>query len=139
MTAKEYFKNVLEAERELKRLAAAREHQMELATSITPQGEGEVVSHSRGAGIVESSAVMLAMIGEELDQKTSKYAKLIRQAMGYIDQLKSIRERELLTLRYICAKPWKEVQTCMGYEEEKSLYRLHGWALEHIQDLMGSE
>ena len=55
---------------------------------------------------------------------------LVRQAQDVIRQIPQARFREVLTLRYLCGHTWRTISDEMDYADGKSVFRVHGWALQ---------
>ena len=70
---------------------------------------------------------------EKIDRKAEQYAKAITDAETLISSLERPKYREVLTLRYIEGYQWRKICEIMGYRDEKSAYRLHGWALAEAE------
>jgi hypothetical protein len=77
----------------------------------------------------EDVALHLADLGHDLDEEEAKYTAIVKEAKWVIEQIHQERFREVLTLRYICGHSWKTIRDEMDYAGEKSVYKVHGWAL----------
>ena len=75
-------------------------------------------------------------LSDRLGNTAAEYAKLVSDAEGLISRLERQRHRQVLTLRYIEGRPWKAISDIMGYQDEKSVFRVHGWALKAAQQLL---
>ena len=128
MRAKNILINALVAKREIQSINRRRAQYMEMATGLSGFTDGHVKSsnvHSQ----VESAAIRLTELCEKLDNKAEQYAKDIADAEALIASLERPKYRQVLTLRYIEGQPWRVICAEMGYRDEKSAYRIHGWAL----------
>ena len=135
MTIKQYFESVRQAERELKLIRRQQEHTLELATRMGGAG-GE--THIRSPGIrspVETAGIRLADLSSELQSEAERYLALIEEARRLISRIPQERFREVLTLRYICGHSWRTVRDEMDYAGEKSVYKVHGWALQAAEKI----
>ena len=132
MTAKETMREVRNAEERVKDIKAQRAHYMDVATNASaPIGDG-IRGGSGGGGRVEAAVLWLDDLDRQIETATGAYTEAYMRAAQLIGRLTSSRARRLMNLRYLCGKSWKEIQAEMGYEDEKSAYRLHGGALAEI-------
>ena len=69
----------------------------------------------------------------ELEAARRRYCAMQEKARALIDALPNQRHRQVLTLRYLCGMSWPEITEEMGYSEEKSAFRVHGRALQVIK------
>lgn len=135
MQAKEFMQQVRVAEQELKMIGAKRRHYEDLARSVGC-GIGSATAKPSGASRVEAAAVGLVDLFTDLDVKERQYVALIRKAEELIARLPRERHRQILTLRYLSGWSWKSISDEMEYHDPKSVYRVHGWALQELQKLM---
>ena len=135
MDSKAFFLSILKAHEELRLLQDEKERYAELATSLGSMGQGLVRSsekHSR----VESAAIRLAEITEKLDAQANQYIDLLDYGRRIITAIPNDKQRQVMTYRYICGYGWKYIQEKMKYNDIKSVYRLHGWALQAADALL---
>lgn len=138
MTAKDIMRAVRDTEARLRDLKAQRAHYMDVATNASaPIGDG-IRSGSGGVGRVEAAVLWLDDLDRQIEAATGAYTEAYMRAAQLIGQLPGSRARRLMTMRYLCGASWKEIQAEMGYEDEKSAYRLHGWALAEIDRILQS-
>ena len=135
MTAKLYMEQVRQAEDELKVIADQREHYLHLGGALAANFGGMPGAHDNHSR-VEVAAVGMADLATELDKKEAGYVRLVREAQALVDQIPVQRFRKVLVYHYFLGKPLKEVGQIMGYEDEKSVYRVRGYALSELQKLM---
>ena len=135
MKAKEYMQHVAKAERELKLITAKRRHFQDLAESMGG-GMGTTAAKPSGASRVECAAVALADLTTELDVKAAEYTAMIRKAEGLINKLPQEKFRQVLTYKYLVGMSWKSISDEMKYQDEKSVFRTHGYALRELQKLL---
>lgn len=136
MDSKELFKRVYVAQQEIKLLELRRRKYIEMATSASGMTE-TCIRGSGGNSRVEQAALQLVELADRVGNTAAEYERMVREAEGLISRLDSPRHRQVLTLRYIECKSWREINQLMGYEDEKSVYRVHGWALKAAQKLLG--
>ena len=85
---------------------------------------------------VEMSAIGVADLLQQLERKEKEYARVVKDAEEIIDKLPQEKFRMVLVLRYICGHSWKLIRDEMDYEDEKSVFRCHGYALKELQKVM---
>lgn len=134
MNAKDYLNKAREAEKALRVLRMEREHILAVATGIQGQ-TGSPVQSSPGSR-VENAAIRLADLEEKMEGQKAEYLRICQEAREKIGRIKRIRYREVLTLRYLCGLSWKSVSDRMGYQDEKSVFRVHGYALQEMQRIL---
>ena len=135
MTAKEFMSQVSKAEREMLLFSARRRHYEDLMSSIGANIGGGVHSQNVSSK-TETAAVGLVFMTEQLTAKIEEYTALIKKAEELIGKLSQENFRRILTLRYLCAWSWRSIRDEMGYKDEKSVYRCHGYALRELQKVM---
>ena len=133
MTAREYMARVRDAERKIRTLARQRDHLLEVATAVS--ASGEMVKSSPGSR-VERAAVSIADLEAMIDAESAAYRAIYEEAQRTLAQLKSQRARDVLTLRYMAGMAWADVAGAMGFQDEKSVFRLHGRALKMLQTIL---
>ncbi len=136
MQAKEFMLRVHRAEQELKLINAKKRHFMDLAMSIGSGMGNAVGGKPSGASRVEKAVVSLTDLTIELSVKEKEYVDLIRKAESLIDKLPQERHRQVLTLRYLSGWSWSNISDELNYKDAKSVYRVHGWALQELQKVM---
>ena len=85
---------------------------------------------------MESGAIGLVDLENDLNKKEAEYTKLVKQAEGLIEKIPQEKFRMILVLKYICGHSWKLLRDEMDYADEKSVYRCHGYALKALQKLL---
>ena len=140
MKAKQYFLQVLAAEKELKLIRAKIRHYEDLGYSIIGGSmDSPVVSHSRGSSRVEAAAMGIFDATRALERQAEEYVVLIRRAEQMVAKIAQERYREILTFRYLCGWSWRSISDELGYKDEKSVYRAHGYALAEAQKILDRE
>lgn len=135
MTSKELFNRVFAAQQEIKLLERRRRKYIEMACSAAGMSETSVRS-SGNKSRTEQAAMKLVELADRMGNTAAEYYKLVEDAEGLIARLDRPRHRQVLTLRYIECKGWREITRIMRYEDEKSVFRVHGWALRAAQKLL---
>lgn len=134
MTAKALLHEAYEARMEINTLMRRRDQYMAMATGTSGMSETAIRS-SEVKSKVESSAIRLVEICDRLDRKVAEYAQIIAQAEQLISRIERSKYRQVLSLRYLEGKSWKAICEIMGYRDEKSAYRIHGWALAEAEKI----
>ena len=136
MTAKEYLGQVRKAEQELIAISAKKRHYLDLAQAIGAKMSSTVVQASGNGSKTETAAIGLYEMTKLLDEKEKEYVDMVKKAEETIAKIKQEKFRQILTLRYLCRWSWKSIQDEMGYKDQKSTYRCHGYALRELQKIM---
>ena len=136
MTAKEFMLSVHRAEQELLVIKAKMNHFNDLMVAIGAHTGSPVIGKPSGASKTETAAVGLVFLTGQMEAKICEYTALIKKAEDLISKIQSDKFRKILTLKYICDWSWRSIQDELGYKDEKSVYRCHGYALKELQKLM---
>lgn len=136
MQAKEFMLSVQKAETELKIISAKKRHYADLAMSIGAKIRVVVIAKTDNGSKTETAAIGLYEMQELLDQKEKEYTALVRKAEGLIAKIPQEKFRLLLTYKYLCNWSWRSIRDELGYKDEKSVYRCHGYALRELQKVM---
>lgn len=135
MTSKAFFQSVARARETLRMLQEEKESYLDQATSLGGMGDTMIRSTEKRSR-VESAAIRLAEITEKLNAQAQQYLDILEQARQIIGRLENIRHRQVLTYRYLCGYDWAEIQQKLGYQDPKSAYRVHGWALKEADQVL---
>lgn len=136
MTAKEFLLSVQRAKHELKLISARKKHYSDLIFSIGSNIKPIVVQTSGNTSKTETAAVGLVDLNALLEEKEKDLVALIEKAEKKIDLIEQEKFREVLIRKYLCGQSWKTIRDEMGYKDEKSVYRCHGYALRELQKLL---
>ena len=140
MRAKDFFRAVIHAERELMMLRAQIAHLRDVGTSISGGNiDGCVVSHSRGGSRVESAAMGIYDATRKLEDQVREYTKVITKAQKVISMIPQDKYRQILTLRYLSGWSFRSISDELRYNDPKSVYRAHGWALAAAQRVINEK
>lgn len=135
MRAKDFFLAVRSAEHRLKILRARKLKYREMASSIGGMSETNIRSTGNRSR-TENAALRLVEIEDELDESANQYVALIDKAELVLNQMHNQRYRDVLTYRYICCMSWRTTADEMDYQDVRSAYRVHGWALAAAQRIL---
>lgn len=133
--AKEFFKQVRIAEREIKVLNAKLAHYEDLGFSMGGAA-GVIGNKQRGSSRVEMAAIGAVDVLRDLIEQQKQYMAIIARAEQIIRQIPQEKYRQVLNLRYICGLSFRSVSDELGYHDPNSVYRAHGWALTEAQRIM---
>lgn len=136
MPVKEFLSQVQRAETELRLIAERRAHFEDLAASVGGGIAKATLDKPSGGSRVETAAIGLVDLLTDLDVKEREYAAVVKKAEELIGKLPQQNHRVVLTLRYILNRSWSYISNFMNYKDPKSVYRVHGWALQELQKLM---
>ena len=136
MTAKAFLLSVQRAERELHLIVDRRRHYEDLIVAIGANTGKAVIGKPSGVSKVETAAVGLVWLAEQLKKKEEEYVKTIKKAEELIAKIPQPKFREVLTRKYLVGESWKTIRDKMDYQDEKSVYRCHGYAMKELQKLL---
>lgn len=137
MTAREFLLSVQRAERELKIISDRRRHYEDLIVSIgSNMGKTSFGKPSNPSSKTETAAVGIVYLIDQLTTKEKEYSAMVQKAEKLISGLKQDKFREILTRRYLNSESWRTIRDKMGYKDEKSVFRCHGYALRELQKVM---
>lgn len=138
MTSKEFFRQVLKAEKELKILQAKVRHFEDLGLTIT-SNTSAVGGHQQGTSRVELAAVGKVDATADLNREIKEYMALISRAEQVIRNIRQERYRQILNYHYLCGWSLRSVSDELGYNDPNSIYRAHGWALSEAQKILNKQ
>ena len=137
MKARDYFRQIRAAEKELKLIRAKIRHYNDIGLSITGGSmDSPVVSHSRGSSRVETAAIGIFETTRALEAQAEEYVAMIAKAEQIVASVGKERYRQILTLRYLADWTWKSISDELGYRDPKSIYKAHGYALAAAQEVL---
>ena len=138
MKAREFFRQVQRAERELKMLNAKIRHFEDLGLSIGSH-IGGVGGKQCGASKTETAAVGILDSTTDLNKQIQEYTALIARAEQVIRSIPQEKYRQILTYRYLCQWSFRSISDELQYNDPNSVYRAHGWALTEAQRVLNRE
>ena len=138
MTAKEFFRQVRRAERELKIIKAKLEHYEDLGFSLGGAA-GVIGNKQRGSSRVEMAAIGKVDVLRDLVDQQKEYMAIIARAEAIIRQVPQEKYRLILTYLYLLGKSPKWVSDELEYNDPNSVYRAKGWALWEAQQIMNKQ
>lgn len=136
MTAKQYLRQIRAQNRRIDSLIAEKDRLKQMAEGVSGMSYDDVKVQSARVtpGNRQTDAVCkLIDIEERITYEIDRYVDMREDAVRTIDMLPQGAERELLRYRYLCGLTWEKIAERMNYEV-RQIYRLHGRALQHIED-----
>ena len=132
MTTKEYLRQAPRLDMiidlklaQVERLKSLRER-VTASFSETPKGGG------CGDRVAEVTAKIYSML-EDINRDIDAYVDLKADIRKLVSKVQDERYRMVLEYRYLCSYNWEEIAKAMSYDE-RHVTKLHGWALNHIDD-----
>lgn len=135
MRAREFFRQVLRAETELKSLNARVRHYEELGLTIT-SNTSAVGGHQQGTSRVELAAIGTVDATMDLAAQIREYAAIVARAEQVIRAIPQEKYRKILDYKYLCGWSFRSISDELGYNDPNSVYRAHGWALHEAQKVL---
>ena len=138
MQAKDFFRQVRAAEKELKILRTKLRHFEELGMSMS--GSASTIGNKRrGTSRVELAACGAVDATMDLEKQRREYLAIIARAEHVIRQITQERYRQILEYHYICGKSLRWISDELEYKDPNSVYRAHGWALKEAQKILNKQ
>jgi len=110
-------------------LERAKQNAWDAATRVSPSAEP-----ARGGDRTSRRAERYGELSEAVDQERARLDSVLAEITGAIAQVEDNDLAALLTDRYICGLPWREVAANLHYSESNVKQTLHPKALRAIQD-----
>ncbi len=136
MTAKQYLRQIRTQNRHIDSLIAEKDRLKQMAEGVSGMSYDDVkVQFARVTpGNRQTDAVCkLIDLEKRITAEIDRYVDMREEAERCIDRLSQETERELLRYRYLCGLTWEKIAERMNYEV-RQIYRLHGRALQRIED-----
>ena len=126
------------AERELKMLNARLQHYEDIGISIG-SSSGTVGNKHRGSSRVEMAAIGAVDALSDIDRQRREFTAIIARAEQVIRAVPQDKYRQILTYRYLCGWSYRSISDELGYNDPRSIYRAHGWALMAAQQVLDKQ
>ena len=140
MTAKELFRRVRIAEREIKLINAKLAHYEDLGLSVGGiNSNGPSGNAHRSASRVEIAACGAVDALSDLDRQKRDLLAILSLAEHVIGLVTNDKYRRLLSYRYLCGWSFKAISDELEYSDPNSVYRAHGWALAAANRILQAE
>ena len=138
MKAREFFRQVQIAEKELKILNAKLQHYEDIGLSIGGSS-GVIGNKSRGSSRVELAAIGAVDVFRALRDQQQEYMAIIARAEHVIRNIRQEKYRQILNYRYMCGWSFRSISDELKYNDPNSVYRAHGWALREAQMIINKQ
>ena len=133
--ARDVLRGALDATAALRDLDRQRERYLSMIGGPGMRfGAGSMTKNCRS--MTEDIAIKLADLESDLQAEELRYLEQIQKARALIARIDKAHHRRVLTLRYLCGASWAEIGKEMGYSDDKSIFRVHGWALRDAQRVL---
>lgn len=133
---KEFFQAVWDAEGRIRRLKRRKARFEDMARSLGANLSGMPSNHNRTSK-VEYAACELVQLQTDLENELCEQIHLITLAKQIIQRIPAAKHRQVLELRYIDGMAWTDITKEMGYQDDRSVYKVHGAALVSAQKCAG--
>ena len=137
MTAKQYFRRVLDAERRIRALRAEHEHLIELATGSARFASSGVHARPGEHSHLELAIIRMIDTGNRLGDEIDACLTFMAEARVLISRIPDPKLRDLLTFRYLGGHTWKRIARELRYDE-RYLFKLHGLALREADRILNN-
>ena len=134
-SAKEFFRRVEVTEHKLKLLQARLRHYESIGLSLSPSSGGLPGGH-RASSKVETAAVGTVDAAADLQAQIDALMAMHNLAQQVIDKIPQERYRDILTYKYLCGWSFRSISDELAYNDQNSIYRAHGWALQEAQKVL---
>ena len=138
MKAKDFFHQVRLAESDLKVLNAKLRHYEDIGMSLGGASCG-IGNKNRGSSRVELAACGAVDALADLEKQRREYMAIIARAEAVIKQIPQEKYRLILEYKYLCGKSFRWISDELEYNDPRSIYRAHGWALREAQKVLNRE
>ncbi len=112
-----------------------REYKQKLKEMDSISVSCEEIKASRITSKVENKAIDLVSLKKEIDLHNVKIEEVKREIACVIDKLEDDTLKNLLRLRYLEFRKWREVEYILNYSEQH-IHRLHNKALKEINKFL---
>jgi len=138
MKARDFFRQVLRAESELKVLNAKLRHYEEIGLSMGGSA-GVVGNKQSGSSRVEMAAIGAVDALRAVYSQQKELVAIIARAEQVIRAVKQEKYRQILNYRYLCGWSFRSISDELKYNDPNSVYRAHGWALSEAQKIINEQ
>ena len=98
--------------------------------------DSPVVSHSRGSSRVEAAAMGIFDSTQKLEQQVKEYTAVIAKAQRVVSMIPQDKFRQILTLHYLAGWSFSSISDELKYNDRKSVYKAHKYALDEAQKVL---
>jgi DNA-directed RNA polymerase specialized sigma subunit len=132
MTAKEYLSRLRTLEIRMTSSANEIENLTNIATSITSAINSDGI-HTTGttSDKLGNCVARIVDIQREINADVDEYSRLRKETIDLIDELPTVKHRELLRMRYVGNMTFEQIAIAMDMSWRHTV-RLHGYALREF-------
>lgn len=112
-----------------------REYKQKLKEMDSISVSCEEIKASSIASKVENKALDLVSLKKDIDLHNVKIEELKKEIACVIDKLEDDTSKNLLRLRYLEFRKWRDVEYVLNYSEQH-IHRLHNKALKEINKVL---
>lgn len=138
MTAKEYLNQARLLDQRINTKLERVTRLRSLTQRVTAAMDSEVVSHTRNVTSLEDQIIRLMEEEESLNQAIDRLVNLKSEVSEVLTLIHDTDCQLILELRYLCFRSWEEIAEVMHFHI-RTVYKVHGRALQKLQDVLGSE
>jgi len=138
MTAKEFFRQVQRAEKEIKVLNTKLSHYQDLGFSVGGAA-GVIGNKQKGSSRVEMAAIGAVDVLRDLENERAAFMAILARAEQVIRAVPQEKYRRILNYRYLCGWSFRSISDELAYNDPNSVYRAHGWALNEAQKIINAQ
>lgn len=139
MIAKEYLRHIARAEANIKAKKERLSVMNEMAHSIgSPVMSDMPKNPNRRPSRLEDSVMKMLALEDEIRRDEEKLREEKTQALELIGRIENPEYQTVLIARYFKGESWETIAAEMYYSE-RWIYRLHGYALEALDDILEKE
>jgi hypothetical protein len=132
MTAKQYLRQYLDADREINAKLEQLSKLRAMAEKVTTAfGDNPHHGKPQGQDNIGDIVARIVDMSRDIDDKIDRLASIKQDVEAAIDSVDNATLRTLLQYRYICDWTWERIAVQMGYTYRNITY-LHGKALVAI-------
>lgn len=134
MTAKQYLNRVRRVDGEIEALLRLVSKTRESLTSITQAYDKDGAQSTKDPHRYDKLVEIESLVDEKIDEQIALKAEIL----GTISRLEDRRLRLVLMEYYVEMKTWEQVAVDLNYSYMHTT-RLHGYALNEVQKLIGDK
>ena len=120
----------------MKLINARLRHYHDLGISIGSPIGSAIGSGQRGSSRVEMAAIGAVDASMDLEQQRRDFVAIIARAEQVIRAVPQEKYRQILYYRYLCDWSYRSISDELGYNDPRSIYRSHKWALIAAQEIL---
>ena len=130
-TTKEYLQQVFEINRLIKTRMEQLNTLKDIATRISPHTDSVRVDGSSNRGNMATTVERIVDLEHMINRDIERMKTVYIEVQDVIDTVTDSRQKNILTLRYLCFKKWDEIAEIMCMDK-RWVYRLHKKALSSL-------